>query len=413
MRINNAGHYEFCRWADKQNRNTQANIKDTAPETYFQQHMSQIRKDFLDGKRNTSCHECYKMEEHGKVSGRQKQLLKIGVRVENFEKTLASSPWKPVLVDSIETGNINLYPQDWQIDLGNYCNSACVFCNPGSSSRLANEFFKLKLINQLPPTSWCDDPVLVDKFLNTLRNSPKVKYLHFIGGETLITPAFKKILKVLIQSNFNKTVSIGFTTNLTVWDDEIVDLLCEFETVNLGVSIECLDPVNDYVRWPSQINLVEQTLDAWTQLSKKQQWLMQIRPTPSILTISRLLSLYDYAWDNGIAIESCNFLTNPSFLKFSVLPLDYRIEILKKMHQWLEQRPVETEKVINTRHPDLVQSQITQDLKSYINYLENEPDESHRLPDAVEYLKLLESNRGNCVIDYLPEYESLFRSAGY
>jgi hypothetical protein len=57
--------------------------------------------------------------------------------------------------------------------------------------------------------------------------------------------------------------------------------------------------------------------------------------------------------------------------------------------------------------------QITQDLQSYINYLENAPDESDRLPELVEYLKLLEGSRGNCILTYLPEYEELFRSAGY
>jgi hypothetical protein len=69
--------------------------------------------------------------------------------------------------------------------------------------------------------------------------------------------------------------------------------------------------------------------------------------------------------------------------------------------------------IINTRDPSVAQQQVVQDLQSYINYLKSEPDESWRLPDLIKYLKRLESNRGNSVIPYLPEYEDLFRSAGY
>jgi hypothetical protein len=71
------------------------------------------------------------------------------------------------------------------------------------------------------------------------------------------------------------------------------------------------------------------------------------------------------------------------------------------------------EQIVNIRDPNQAQQQIVQDLESYVNYLDNEPDESYRLTDLVQYLKKLESNRHNSVLDYLPQYEDLFRSAGY
>jgi hypothetical protein len=56
---------------------------------------------------------------------------------------------------------------------------------------------------------------------------------------------------------------------------------------------------------------------------------------------------------------------------------------------------------------------VLQDAVSYVNYLERCPDETHQLPAMTQYLKKLDQSRGNCVLDYLPEYEELFRSAGY
>ena len=225
MRITNVGHYKYCRWADNKNETVSPGIKDITPLHFFKNGMSSVRQSMLDGEKPPGCRECYQMEEHNKVSGRQKQLLKVGVRLDDFTNTMLSSPW----IDEFKNVVTEQTPQDWQIDLGNFCNSACIFCEPASSSRLATEFRQLNIINDLPRASWCEDPDKFNSFLESIRASTNIKYIHFIGGETLITPAFKRILKTLIAENLHKTITIGFTTNLTVWDQEIVDLLVQFE----------------------------------------------------------------------------------------------------------------------------------------------------------------------------------------
>jgi hypothetical protein len=410
MRINNAGNYEFCRWAIKTDRTAEVSISTTAPSEYFQQHMAKVRDDIISGQSLDSCKDCYKMEKHGKISGRQRQLLKVGVRTDNFDKTLLSSPW----IEEFNQSSNNLLPQDWQIDLGNFCNSGCVFCNPFASSKLAAEFKKLKIINTLPPRSWCDDPAQLDRFISTLKESPTVKYLHFLGGETLITPAFKKILKELVIHGVNKNVSIGFTTNVYAWDQETVDLLVKYKEVNLGVSVECFDSLNDYVRWPSNIATVEQTLDRWLAVAAEHNWLVQFRTTPTWLTVGRLLSVYDRALASNASVESCNFLDQPQHLRISVLPKNYRQPIVDQMKQWLSNHNLKySTQIYNIRNSHTSKIQLIQDLASYVNYLENSEYQTELLPDAVQYLKLLESNRKNSVLDYLPEYEELLRSAGY
>jgi sulfatase maturation enzyme AslB (radical SAM superfamily) len=409
MRINNAGHFEYCRWAVKHQRNSTPHIETTSPQEFFQQHMTPIRQQLLAGESPAGCNECRLMEQHGKVSGRQKQLLKVGVRLEQFEKTMASSPW----VNTFAKDDFDQLPQDWQVDLGNYCNSACIFCSPHSSSRLATEWQRIGFIQDLPAVNWTDDPRLVANFVDTLTQSSHIQYLHFIGGETVITPAFKTILQALIQAGLNRTATIGFTTNLTVWDLQVIDLLKQFQGVNLGMSVETFDTVNDYVRWPSKMPVVLEILDRWQELAGQQGWLLQLRTTPTLLTIGSLLSIYDYAWTRKISVESCNFLKEPAFMRPSVLPAHYRQPIIDRMQSWLDQHGVSGDTVVNCRDPNVSQLQNHQDLQSYVNYLRNMPDESHRLPDLVSFLKRLEASRGNSIVSYLPEYEELFRSAGY
>ena len=409
MRINNAGHYEYCRWADKSQRGAEPNIVDVAPLQYFKHHVSDIRQLLINGQRPSGCAECAVMEQHGKISGRQRQLLKIGVRLEHFDKSLASSPWVPIFTAE----HCDQTPQDWQIDLGNYCNSACVFCSPHSSSRLAQEWQRIGIIDQLPKPSWADDPVMVDRLIAALTECKHIQYLHFIGGETVITPAFKVILQRLIDHKLNVNATIGFTTNLTVWDQTVVDLLTQFRGVNLGVSVESFDDVNDYVRWLSKIAQVRTTLDRWLDLAKQHNWLVQLRITPTIFTISKLLSVYDFAWQNQLAIESCNFLQEPAFMRPSVLPVQYRQSVINSMQRWIDQRGISAAPVVNTRDPTVANLHNVQDLQSYVTYLADMPDESFRMPELVQFIKRLESSRGNCVLDYLPDYDELFRSAGY
>ena len=303
---------------------------------------------------------------------------------------------------------------DWQIDLGNYCNGGCVYCSPDASSTLATEFKQLGLIDQLPTNSWCDDPVLLEKFIVDLNSNTDVKYLHFIGGETLITPGFKTILNAVVNTGQSKNITVGFTTNLTVWKSDIIELLEKFEQVHVGLSIETLTPVNDYVRYPSRGAQTKTLLDRWVSIGQERGWLIQLRNTVSCLTVAELPSLYNYAWDNNVSVESCNFLYRPDFMRVNVLPKKYRKQIQQKFQQWLDQHPMEVnEQVVNTRDPNLARLQIYQDAKSYIRYLDEYPEEPELLPKLVEFLKKLESNRGNCILDYLPDYEELFRSAGY
>jgi sulfatase maturation enzyme AslB (radical SAM superfamily) len=419
MRINNSGTYEYCRWIDHSGLtriNLDQNIAKKSPLEYFQQGMAPIRQALLDGQPLEKCSTCYRMEQHGKVSGRQRQLLKVGVQTDHFAPSLASSTFKSAFdYSDANQGHTLKTVVDWQIDLGNYCNGACVFCRPESSSRLATEFKRIGIINQVPPRAWCDDPVLLEKFIADLKQCEYLQYLHFIGGETVITPGFKRILQSLIDADLAQNVTVGFTTNLTVWDDELTnDILPRFKNINLGLSIETLTPVNDYVRYPGKQNETFEFLERWRILSQQHGWLTQLRITPSCLTIHEVTSVYDYAWQHNLAIESCNFLTEPKFMRISVLPQHARDRARDRLLLWLADHPVETvTQIVNTRDPNLVHQQLHQDARSYVDYLDNSQDESHRLPDLITYLKQLEASRGNRILDYIPEYEQILRSHGY
>jgi sulfatase maturation enzyme AslB (radical SAM superfamily) len=415
MKIASNGQMKYCRWSSVTGTVTEdsPSIGAMHPLTFFQSTMAPVRQALLAGESLPGCNDCYVMEKYGKVSGRQKQLLKTGITVADFAKSCASSPFVSEFEKSLQQGQTDLLPLDWQIDLGNHCNSACVMCAPASSSRLASEFHRIGLIDRLPVLNWTEDSARVDLLIDLLSKTSNLAYLHFVGGETLITPGFKKILRALVKHDFRHNITVGLTTNLTVWDPEINHMLCEFKQVNLGMSIDSTTRVNDYVRYPSDIQSVTEIMHQWIDLSREHDWIPTIRTTPTALTAGELLDIYKFALANQVGIESCNFLDEPQLLRMSVLPLMIRQHISDQIRNWLQHQEIDTATVINTRDPNQVTQSILQDAASYVNYLENSPDDTHRLPDMIQYLKKLDQSRGNCVLDYLPEYEELFRSAGY
>jgi sulfatase maturation enzyme AslB (radical SAM superfamily) len=415
MKIASNGQMKFCRWSSLTGKITEDTpvIGDIHPLTFFQKNMSVERQSMSDGLPLDGCNDCYVMEKYGKVSGRQKQLLKTGITLNNFAKSCVSSPFAAEFEKSLQNGHTDLIPLDWQIDLGNHCNSACVMCAPESSSRLASEFHRIGFIDKLPVLNWTEDSARVDLLIDLLSKTPNLAYLHFIGGETLITPGFKKILRALMKHDFRHNITVGLTTNLTVWDAEINHMLCEFKQVNLGMSIDSMTRVNDYVRYPSSIQSVTEIMDQWIKLSRAQDWIPTIRTTPTALTANELLDIYKFASASQIGIESCNFLDEPQILRMSVLPLNIRAHISSELKHWIQQQKLDEVTVINNKDPSHVQQSVLQDAVSYVNYLDQCPDETHRLPAMMQYLKKLDQSRGNCVLDYLPKYEELFRSAGY
>jgi hypothetical protein len=101
MRINNAGNYEYCRWAGKDDRNVSANIKHTTPAEYFQHHMAPVRQAKLEGKEVPGCSECLLMEfrEFWKSSQHQMEHMRVLNTRKVLERKLpVSSSTKDIVV---------------------------------------------------------------------------------------------------------------------------------------------------------------------------------------------------------------------------------------------------------------------------------------------------------------------------
>jgi MoaA/NifB/PqqE/SkfB family radical SAM enzyme len=425
IRINPQGDFVPCRW-DFSLTTTDHNIKNTTLSEYINSPvMSTLRLDLLNGNDPSTCKSCRNEDQYGKVSGRQRQLLKSSIILDNFNKTLCASPhWNQFEYSLHNQGLTKNLPVDLQIDLGNTCNSSCIMCYPIYSSRLITDYKKLHKIeptlfnNPTTIINWTDDLVLIDKFINELVEIPDIKYIHFLGGETLYLKSFYTICNRLIEQGIAKNVSIGTTTNCTIYTPELEHIIKNFKHVHLGLSVEAIHPVNDYVRWPSQVDSVVDVMKKFISLRDHTDLHLSLRITPSIFTIGQIDTVFEFMIENSIIAESCNLLQDPSCLRIELLPKELIIKALDKINAVIKKyNLIKPDQSLINRRNDTIKDPVIADIifeyKSLLENIQPPANLEQERYNTVKFIKAFESLRNNTILDYLPEYEEFLRSYGY
>ena len=423
FRISYDGTYQPCRWALTPEK--KHNIQSTTPvEFYNSQQMRDLRSSLLDGKLPDICKTCNYEESFDKLNGRRRQLAKSAVDTKNFFQTFRSSPHFDIFKFSYNNkGASNYKVADLQIDLGNLCNSACIMCSPIASSRLEADYIKLNVIdNNLfnKPTiykSWTQNDKAVNRLIEYLSSNSNIKYIHFLGGETLYDQTFYKICDELIDKNLAQNIIIGTTTNGTIYNSKIKKYIENFKEFHLGVSIETVDNLNDYIRYPGKISVILDNLNKFLQdRISNNNFFVQLRITPNIFSMYNIDNMFEFMIENKVIAESCNILFEPQYLRIELIPNDIRSEIIHKLEVLINKYNLNSVKIVNIRRTDLVDKVIADVIIDYYNFLKNYdvPTDAEKLRfDLVKFLKSFESIRNNCILDYAPRYEKFLRSYGY
>ena len=358
------------------------------------------------------------------MNGRKRQLNKSAVDVDNFYLTLRSSPHYENFKYSLENNGLaNLSPVDLQIELGNICNSACIMCVPEASSRLEQDYHKLNKINSelfLKPksyTSWTQDPVLIDRFVSELSAMPNLRYIHFLGGETLYEEAFYTICEKLIDCDLAKNIIIGTTTNGTIYNERIQRFVENFKQFHLGISIESVTELNDYIRWPGRIDSILPNIKKFLNLRDSNPELyISLRVTPNVFSVYEIDKLFVYMIENHVIAESCNILHNPQHLRMELIPDDIRVEIKRKLETLIDVYKLEKSAIVNIRRTDQIDQVTANLIWDYYQFIcdyslpEDSEQQRYRL---VDFIKAFETIRNNSILDYVPRYEKFLRHYGY
>ena len=427
IKLDYDGRFVPCRWQGSIDPNIETQYLHSVSilEFYNSSRMNQFRSNLIVGNELSECSSCKYEDSFDKVSGRVKQLFRSNIAIESFDQDFSISHHADLFnYSAANNGQTGHYPYDLQINLSNVCNNACIMCSPHFSTRLFSDYQKLSTISpslfKQPKKMdcWADDPALVEKFIRDIKELPYIDYVHLLGGETLFLESFYTICDALIESGLAENIFLGTTTNLSVYSERIENIVTKFSKFHIGLSIESVTPLNDYIRYRSEINNVLENLSKYLSLREKspEKIHLSLRITPNIFSIFYIDEIIQYMCDNDISGESCNILIRPECLRMELMPDDLRLLTIEKLKAVIKKNELSRAKVVNIRDPNLTREVISTIAFTYVDFLENlipPLDSEKQRHDLVTFLHGFESIRGNSILDYAPEYETFLRAYGY
>ena len=198
---------------------------------YNNSYLTEIRAAFDANQWPEACASCQNAEAQGKPSRR-----------------IGSNQW--YRDNGAYNQDIDLLRLDYWT--GDLCNLACVICGPQNSS-----VWKQQL--NIPINRRINS---VNDFWTNL-DLTKIKFVHFNGGEPLLS---KEHVKFLHAFPNKEQVTLNYNTNGTILPGkELNDLWLQFKLVQLDFSIDDIGDRFEYQRWPAK----------WSEVSGNLKWYIE------------------------------------------------------------------------------------------------------------------------------------------
>lgn len=276
------------------------------------------------------CSKCYQEEQIGHLNRRAKENFKVGIFTEqSFDRSFEQNTLKELTDKSLNKEKLGIGSIDWHIDLGNECNLACKMCWPVESSKIAAQYKQWGILDKNRESifiDWTQDKQSWNNFLTSIKNTPTLNRLHFMGGEPTLNKRFEPLLKWLIDNGINKTLSVSFVTNGTIFRESLLEKLSQFNSCDVEVSIESVQENNNYIRQGSDY---KQVLDNILKIKNfaPNKINVILRSVQQLLNINNYYKYIRWAWEHRIPIVS-NTLKEPAYLRVDVIPFEIRKQFL-------------------------------------------------------------------------------------
>lgn len=317
--------------------------------------MKDIRKNMLSSKWNEECGRCRQEEENGMTSRRQYERLQ----------------WKFSIVDALKTTN-----KDGSIDtekspvkyydlrFGNFCNLKCRMCGPSDSSAWFDDWIKLTGKHTFNDTSgeveihnvngkltskgfdWPNSEMF---WAQLEKNISNIEHVYFAGGEPMLIERHYEFLQKCIDAGYAKNILIEYNTNGTTLPPRVVELWTKFKEIRLGISVDGMEKVLEYQRYPAKWNKILKNLNTIDKLpSNIKAW---IAFTVTAYNVEHMINFMkwkithsNFEKINNSSIKpiiTYHVAHNPPHLNIRVLPDEYKHHLSTKFDDfvnWIEEQ---------------------------------------------------------------------------
>jgi len=360
---------------------------------------------------------CQTKDAVGYQSNRVKENLKSVIFQESFDRSFKQSPnYQHFEYSQLNQGLTQSTIHSLHVNLGHTCNFACRMCNPYASTRIQTEFKQLAWIDQDQKFDhWADDPQGWQNFLDFLeQQAHTIKVIHIIGGEVAFIPKFEFLIDYFINRGLASTVNISFTTNGSFNYTNYFDKLQQYKRCEIGISIESVEPIGDYIRQGGDIKQILENILAMNS-AKSDSMQLVIRTVPSILSLPTYASLISWALQNNLVIDN-SLLVTPEWLQAVLLPDHIKESIINDTLKVLSTLSEDNNSTFkNQKNPHKINMSIRNECESMLN-LARMPapanaDELRRL--AASKLSQWDALKKTSIQHYSPSLYEFLKEYGY
>jgi MoaA/NifB/PqqE/SkfB family radical SAM enzyme len=383
------------------------NIQDnTLEEIWNNESMKRIRKQVLTGYRPPECEPCFRLEDQGVESLRQRHINGNipEARIKLYPNSVHSMNKDFTMPFEIPT---------IELKLNNLCNLKCRMCNPTDSTSWndwneVEEFYAKEdnyLVKNIQALKLMESPYL-DKFTDNPKwwssfekLLPYFRRVEFAGGEPLTDPTHYSILEML--QPYAKDIEIKYATNLTSLGKgkrTIFEYWPAFKSVAVNVSIDGIGDSYEYIRGNA----------SWSELIAN---IKEIQKIPNVsrivgavaVQVSNILILDQmieyFLNDLGIVFYT-NMVNYPQVLSIQSIPATLKKDTVHKLQ--LATTKISDYKYVR-ENPILLKITLEQ-IYGVINYLQ-QPVEQDLWKECIEFNRKLDVTRNQSFFDVTPEFK--------
>jgi hypothetical protein len=265
-----------------------------------------------------------------------------------------------------------------------------------------------------------NNPVFWQQFYEQI---PHMQQLYFAGGESLIIEEHYEILEECIRQGHAKNLELRYNSNGVEWREDLFDLWKHFKLVRFHYSVDSINEMNDYIRYPSK----------WSRTAEVFHILDTQTPSNTEVTVAcavQALNIYyipDFIkwkleqgfkkinmWPFGAGGVNYHFVYHPPHLNVKVLPKWFKEKCRQKYQEFYPWWQSNWEKGIPEWHKGKVTYEQWLDagygikrLEGMLQFMESE-DWSIRLPEMKEFLDLCDKQRNISFAETFSEMKDIF-----
>ena len=350
--------------------------------------LSNLKQNMLQDHRDSGCTICWDKEDRGFPSLR------------NHSNEIYKE-----YVNEILNGKLIDQPVVLDLRLGNLCNLKCRMCTSEWSSQIADEILsnpelEWKNIPEQRVTEISNDGwELLDKWIG------KVQRVFMTGGEPTIIKKNLEYIEKIINTGRSKEIDLIFTTNATNVNKEFLKIAEKFKSVHFAVSIDGVNDLASYIRFPSNWNQIKQNLYTIGQ----HNFGIGINTTIQWLNMTRLNEMFDFI-EEYIESKPKQFagvwfqlVQHPTYLDPIYAPDFMKEKAINDIEKFLKSGKIFKEEKYKT----LLHGGLEDNLKTTITFLKESFGKQNNVDLFLKNMLQLDKLRNQKLFDILPELKVL------